>query len=285
LGKPPAEGSSQRKVRGDSAAHGKIRWLAIVVAALGVAAAYFYWHQTQEAPGLQATDTATGQPPAAAEPAIRHPIEAPLAALDESGAPVPTLEESDAALRDGLEKLIGQERFTAFVYPDAIIRRIVATIDNLPRRKAPTRVWPVRPAQGGLIASGADADRIIDAANSARYAAYVDAVQAIDAHAMVDLYVRLYPLFQRAHEELGYPHGYFNDRVIEAIDDLLDAPEVKGPLKLTQPKVLLEFADPGLESRSAGQKLMIRIGAANAAIVKRKLREIHDQIMQRELRR
>jgi hypothetical protein len=86
--------------------------------------------------------------------------------------------------------------------------------------------------------------------------------------------VRAYPLFQRAYEELGYPGKYFNDRLMEALDDLLAAPELDGPLALEQPKVLYQFADPDLESRSAGQKILLRMGKANALRVKAKLLEI-----------
>ena len=46
------------------------------------------------------------------------------------------------------------------------------------------------------------------------------------------LYVRLYPLFQRAYEELGYPGQYFNDRVVEVIDSLLATPNVTEPIKV-----------------------------------------------------
>jgi hypothetical protein len=45
-----------------------------------------------------------------------------------------------------------------------------------------------------------------------------------------------------------------------------------------QPKVFYEFADPKLEARSAGQKLLIRMGPQNAAALKKKLREIRSQI-------
>lgn len=54
------------------------------------------------------------------------------------------------------------------------------------------------------------------------------------------LYVQLYPLFQQANVELGYPKSHFNDRVVTVIDHLLAAPvqiaalevsriDVKGP--------------------------------------------------------
>jgi hypothetical protein len=46
---------------------------------------------------------------------------------------------------------------------------------------------------------------------------------------------------------------YFGDRLIEVIDDLLEAPEVQGTIKLVRPKVLYEFAAPELEDLSAGR--------------------------------
>jgi hypothetical protein len=96
---------------------------------------------------------------------------------------------------------------------------------------------------------------------------------------LVAVYVRFYPLFQQQYEELGYPGKYFNDRLVEVIDHLLAAPEVQGPIRVTQPKVLYEFADPKLEALSAGQKIMVRMGAENAVKVKAKLREIRSALV------
>jgi hypothetical protein len=56
---------------------------------------------------------------------------------------------------------------------------------------------------------------------------------------------------------------------------------VQGPIQLTQPKVFYEYADPKLESLSAGQKLLLRMGAANEAIMKVKLREFRKAIVNR----
>jgi hypothetical protein len=44
-------------------------------------------------------------------------------------------------------------------------------------------------------------------------------------------------------------------------------------VKLTQPRVFYEYADPNLESLSAGQKVLLRMGNANAAQMKKKMRE------------
>ena len=66
--------------------------------------------------------------------------------------------------------------------------------------------------------------------------------------------------------------------MVAVIDHLLATPAVEGPIRLVQPKVLYEFADADLEARSAGQKLLLRMGAANAGRVKNKLREFRRQI-------
>jgi hypothetical protein len=41
---------------------------------------------------------------------------------------------------------------------------------------------------------------------------------------------------------------------------------------------MYKFADPGLESMSAGQKLLLRMGPDNAARVKAKLKAVRDLI-------
>ena len=46
---------------------------------------------------------------------------------------------------------------------------------------------------------------------------------------VASLYLHFYPLFQQAYQSLGYPNGYFNDRLVATIDNLLAAPDVSGP--------------------------------------------------------
>lgn len=247
-----------------------------IVAALAIAAAggigyYYYRYQpAQEAapPPVAKTEPA----PEPARPAIANPLP------ETEAKSLPTLENSDSMMRESLAGLLGGKAFTDFVIPTQLVRRIVATVDNLPRRTAPRRVMPLEAVPGAFLTAGAGEERTTAAANSARYAPYVRAMQAVPAGPLVATYVQAYPLFQRAYEELGYPGRYFNDRLLEAIDDLLAAPELAAPAKLVQPKVLYEFADPELEARSAGQKILIRMGSDNALKVKAKLREIRQEL-------
>jgi hypothetical protein len=115
--------------------------------------------------------------------------------------------------------------------------------------------------------------------NAARYAPFMRVVAAVDAAKLAQLYVRFYPLFQQAYQELGYPNGYFNDRLIKVIDLLLKTPALPGPVALVQPSVYYKYADPGLESLSAGQKILLRLGNQNEAIAKTKLLQFRNAVM------
>ena len=253
-------------------------WWVLLVFILGSAATYYYWQQSlqQSVPPPTHSEALPAPSAASAAPAIRHPLET------DPARPLPVLGDSDAAMWKALAGLLGTESLTKFFYPDVMIRRIVATIDNLPRKKAPVRMMPVKPVPQPFARLGTVDNTVISPGHSARYTAYVTIAQAVDAPKLVNAYIHFYPLFQRAYEELGYPKRYFNDRLVETLDDLLDAPDSGGPIKLTQPKVMYEFADPALEARSAGQKIMIRMGSKNAAKVKAKLREIRHEVTRRE---
>ncbi|MEO8016650.1 MAG: DUF3014 domain-containing protein, partial [Pseudomonadota bacterium] len=127
-----------------------------------------------------------------------------------------------------------------------------------------------------------EGSRVLEAANYERYKSLVQLVRSTDTQHLVATYTRYYPLFQEAYESLGHPPQYFNDRLIEVIDHLLATPDIKVPIELAQPGVLYEFADPKLETRSAGQKVLIRMGSENATAVKDKLRELRGELVKKQ---
>jgi Protein of unknown function (DUF3014) len=139
-------------------------------------------------------------------------------------------------------------------------------------------LMPVKPVAGRLAIAGKGESLTLSPENAARYEPYVRLAESVPTGPLVATYVQFYPLFQQQYEELGYPDKYFNDRLVEVIDHLLAAPEVQEPVALTQPKVLYEFADPKLQELSAGQKILVRMGGANAARVKAKLHEIRSAV-------
>jgi len=256
-----------------------------IVQALGVVAVialvvggWFWYTSRQKAPPPEPTPPPAVRAPEAAEAPPAHPLPAAGAGT----AALPALNDSDALAHDSLVNVLGRAPVEEFLVPKNIIRHIVVTTDNLPRRKVAVELRPVKPTPGQLVITTQGDLTLLSDANFGRYAPLVRVVQAADVKTLAALYQKLYPLFQQAYEDLGYPGKYFNDRLTETIDNLLETPEVAAPIPLVQPRVMYEYSDASLERRSAGQKLLIRMGPANARVIKEKLREFRAEIVNKK---
>jgi len=253
---------------------------AIVIAgAIGIGVYYRYYAPPQELANTQEVRPPPA-PKANTEPAIQHPLpQSPPSAVETA---LPALNDSDQLVHDSLAGLVGAKPVAQFLVPENIVRHVVVTVDNLARKKVAVDLRPIKTTPGQTLTATQGDITTLSEENYARYAPFVRLVQSTDVKTFATVYVRLYPLFQQAYEDLGYPGKYFNDRLVEVIDELLRTPEVQGPIALVQPKVFYEFADPSLEARPAGQKLLLRMGAANARVIKAKLREFRAEIINRK---
>lgn len=276
----------------------------IIIFALAIAATYYPWQQTAETESVVeiAAETNTDNfleiPKRDEDSAIKYPVPETSDALvdieenEEPGSdmspesdsividtvevevstPLPVLDESDNAVADAINQLTDIAGLFSF---KSFIRHFVVTIDNMTNQKLPQRYRFTQKVPDTFTVIKQDEDTaILDDKNFRRYNKFVSLTEYIDTRKLVVQYIRLYPLFQEAYEELGYPGRYFNDRFIQVIDHVLKAPEVKAPIKLVRTKVFWLFANPELESLSAGQKILVRIGHENAGRVKAKLREL-----------
>jgi hypothetical protein len=258
----------------------KVIWGSAAVVVLGLLGAVYYYkyHGAASAPPVKTEAPPAPAPPpqAATEPAIRNPVPVPA-----DIKPLPPLNDSDPDVRGSLAGVFGARSISQFLVPENIVRHIVVTVDNLPRKKVAIELRPVKPTPGTTVTATQADITTLGSANFERYAPLIKVVRGTDTTVLANVYFKLYPLFQQSYEDLGYPGQYFNDRLVEVIDDMLRAPDVQGPIELTQPKVFYEYADPKLESLSAGQKLLLRMGPANEAIMKTKLREFRKAIVNR----
>jgi Protein of unknown function (DUF3014) len=249
-------------------------WAIPIVVVIGAGVALYYGRKASEPKPEPAAQT---QPASSVAPPVQHPIgqDADVA------KPLPELANSDREVQDSLVGALGRSLEQVLV-PKDIVRHAVVTIDNLPRKKVAIQLRPIKPVGGELVVA-AGGEPTLSADNAARYAPVMAVVKNADVAQVVSVYRHFYPLFQQAYVDLGYPDGYFNDRLVEVIDHLLATPDVTGPIKLTQPSVFYQYADPSLEERSAGQKLMIRLGPENAAAVKAKLRELRKEVAKQKV--
>ena len=264
---------------------GKIWIVAIVVAALALGGLLYYsYHREQYLTSPQLTVPGANVSGAIANPHQHYPIEhvrgAPAAA---ASAPLPALND-DAAIIHALTALPGGAGLRALLRPQALIQHAVATINALPDRSLGSDVLPVHHAKGDFQVSTSAGVTTPSLANDTRYAPYMRVIEAIPTSALVAWYVHFYPLFQQAYQQLGYPHGYFNDRLIVVIDNLLATPDRATLPALVQGKNgMWDYADPALQSLSIGQRTLLRMGAADSATIKAKLRAIRADLSGKSL--
>lgn len=258
--------------------------LAIAVLALLAAAAWV--SLLQHTPDIRAVAPPLAAAPDAAEPA--KPAAAPAGPLHPL-APATAQAVTGDALLAALDEMLGRAAVQRFLQTGNFAQRVVATLDNLGREHAPVAMWPVVPTPGRFMVDEDTGTPHIAVANAARYDAFVAFASSLDAQAVVDLYRRFYPVLQQAYRDLGFGDRYLNDRVIEVIDLLLATPqpgqapevtltEVKGPFAAAQPWTRYEYTDPQWQALSAGQKILLRVGADNRARLKAKLREIRARL-------
>lgn len=278
----------------------------MAIFSLAIAATYYPWQQTKQNESVTDNDPVDQPddflklPGDDTRPTIKYPVtETPAVVLDTNSGtteasesdqasveipiisdvsvmqavePLPKLDESDDAISAAINQLADVTKLFLF---KSFIRHFVVTVDNMTNQKLPQRyVFNQRVPDKFLVIKQDEDKALLNNKNFDRYTNFVNLTERVDSRELVAFYIRFYPLFQEAYEELGYPDRYFNDRFIQVMDHLQAAPEIKEPIHLIRPKVFYQFADPELEALSAGQKILVRIGVDNAQRVKSKLREL-----------
>lgn len=253
-------------------------WVSVAAAVVVLGVAAWIWRQRH-----QTVDTAT-QTVSAPVPPAAAPAE-PQYQLDGAGTSATGAADPAAAVAE----LYGKQTAQSLFRLDDLSRRIVATVDNLGRAQAPANLWPVNPVSGRFQVDGPGDSGTVGAANAKRYAPYVSLLDQVDLAHAVSLYRQFYPMLQKAYEDIGYPQGYFNDRLVAVIDLLLATPEpasapavhlpsLDASVQPTRPWVLYEFDDPVLQSLSSGQKMLLRFSAADRQRIRSRLTELRARV-------
>ncbi|MCB1009481.1 MAG: DUF3014 domain-containing protein [Acidobacteria bacterium] len=234
----------------------------LVIAAFFVGSRWFRPKSSEPPPPVGAAVQQTAEP----TPAPPTP--------DPSIGPLPALDDSDAFVRDLVAKLSDRPELATFLVPEHLVRRFVATVDNLAEGVSPgTHLVHLRPAEG-FSARKVDGRWLIDPRSYQRYDLATSVFLSLDSEKAARLYGGLRPLFDAAYEELGYPGRTFDQTLAAAIDRMLAVEPPLSPPELVPQATVFVYADPELEALPAAEKHLLRLGPENVRRVQGKLREL-----------
>jgi len=218
--------------------------------------------------------------PEIVEPVVVDPEPEPVLALEpeapeEPAFVLPRLDDSDPLIRDGVVSLTRHEGINTWLAPEQLLRKFVAFTDNVSHGQMAKEPVRFLAPEGPFLVTPVDEETyVIDPASYDRYNRFTEVVVSIDARRAAEFYHLLRPLLGQAYGELGYGSRSFDDVVFEAIGRLLETPVLEGPVRLKRPVVMFKYEDEKLESLSAAQKQLMRMGPRNTRMLQTKLREV-----------
>jgi hypothetical protein len=239
-------------------------WLLIVVLAAAAVAAYLAFGNWAS----PVQETAAAIP--AAPPA--QPVR-PLGG-DPASVVLPPLEESDALVRELVEKLSLHPRIAAWLATDGLIRNYTVTVANVADGRSPAPLLPVLRPSGTLQVVERGDGLYVDPQSFARYNGLAEAVASIDPGGAARLYATLKPRIEEAYGELGNPEPLFDRTLERAIVHILSTPIPDGQIAVEPTGIVYGYADGRLEGLTPAQKQLLRMGPQNARTIQRSLREI-----------
>ncbi len=259
-----------------------MRYTIILLALLALAGGVYYWQSLLKNELAAAPPAENPEKTTAADSVNHYPVSSATSPDEKEGASAgsktPTgIDDSDASLEQSLSDIFGIDRFANLINREDILRHFVVTTENAESPKLPAQFSPFKPVGGSFLATTEGKNHFLSSANYSRYAPYVELLSTTDLKRLVNLYSRFYTLIQAAYQDLG-TKDYFNDKLVQVIDHMLKTPEITQPVQLIAMSVNYKYSDPKLEALSASQKILIRMGPANARVVKGKLHELRDLV-------
>lgn len=257
--------------------------LILVGLAIVVFVIYSMTDRTQDSPAVSqplaipAPKTEAVETEEETELEMEQVVEAPIK-IDDETAPafvLPLLNDSDQLIRDGVVSLTRHEGVNAWLSPNELIRKFVAFVDGVAvGQVVKDPVWILAPEGPFLAQQISEKVYLLDGASYKRYDFFTAVVVSLDARRAAEFFVLVRPMLQQAYDELGYPNRKFDDVVFQAIGRLLETPVINEPIRLVRPVVMYQFENKKLESLSAAQKQLIRMGPKNTRTLQVKLSEI-----------
>lgn len=237
-----------------------IAGLALAVLVIGA----FQWFSAQSEPAVEpmSAEESAATPPTPPTPSSTG-AEAPVAVVEiepeEPTVILPALNDSDDFVREQLAVLAVPEDWLA---REDLARRAAVVVDNTARGEVPTRQLDFLTVSSPFKVLERSGELYLDPGNYDRYDAHVEMLVTTDPATVVGLFELLSPLIEESLAELGNQLSP-REQLLSAIDQVLAVPVRRQDIRLIQPKVLYEYAEPRLENLSPLQKQVLRMGPDN----------------------
>tara|TARA_R110002072_G_scaffold301164_1_gene480195 strand:+ start:55002 stop:55856 length:855 start_codon:yes stop_codon:yes gene_type:complete len=184
---------------------------------------------------------------------------------------LPPLNDSDQVLFARLAEMELGASLLRLLAPEDLIRKFVVYAHNASLGELPQLDYPLRRVQGEFVVREIDTNLWeTDPASHRRYDALIDTLTGLEPQQAMSVYRALKPLFQEAYAEIGFQDD-FDQVLISAIDQVMNAPQEEGPFQLIKPSVMYLYADSRIEDMSPVQKQLLRIGPENTAKLQARL--------------
>ncbi|WKE65413.1 DUF3014 domain-containing protein [Gallaecimonas kandeliae] len=204
------------------------------------------------------------------EPAQTQP-QAPAA------PPLPALKDSDPEVRAALGEML-PAKSPVDIQQAGLIDKFTQILTTAVEGYLPERQRVIASPDQPFAVVRDGETLYLDSDSYHRFDPYVQAFVGMDDTKLLAFIDRFAPLFKEAFATLGLGDDSIQGSLNQIIDLALDTPDPADPIKLKQPKVLYQFADPALENLKPIQKILIRMGPDNRAKVKAKLERLKDAL-------
>ncbi|MDP2351220.1 MAG: DUF3014 domain-containing protein [Pseudomonadota bacterium] len=190
---------------------------------------------------------------------------------------LPELDSSDAPIRESITQVAPE--LAPWLNTGQLIRTYMVIANDFSQGLRSGKHMYFLKLDQPLSADQNDTGLVIAAKSYQRYDKLAQAIEAIDAPAILAVYKKFRPLLLQVYSEFSYPAGYsLEDMFTKAAAEVLAAPVIDEPIALVRTSTHYKFADPQLEALNPVHKQMIRMGPENTRLIQSKVRLLVEEM-------
>lgn len=228
----------------------------LVALALAAAVAWYFLRPAPPAPPPPAPVAQQAPPPAVADIQLPPPA------------------TSDGQVRGALSAVSPRPELQKWLAEHDLLDRLTVVADNLAEDVSPAKQLAFLAPEKKFGTSGREGNEQIDLRSYQRYDLFAEVVASLDARAVAAAVRALHPLLEATYHKLGYPDRKLDDLLQRALQRLIGAPVVEGPLQVVPKGAVYKFAVPELEAQGPVEKHLLRMGPRNTRLIQAKAREL-----------